>query len=105
MKLLTATAAWYWPLADTATACHCACGATVGAHVDPKSEDEQVERLKAFKENRDQDELNAKLEELRETAQGTGNLLHPIRAALKANASIGEVCGVMRDEFGEYQEA
>jgi methylmalonyl-CoA mutase, N-terminal domain len=73
--------------------------------VDPKSEQEQVDRLKAFKDNRDQDELNKKLEELRETARATGNLLHPIRAALKANATIGEVCGVMRDEFGEYQEA
>jgi methylmalonyl-CoA mutase N-terminal domain/subunit len=73
--------------------------------VDPKSEDEQVERLKKFKENRDHDELKAKLEELRATAQGTGNLLEPIRAALKADATIGEVCGVMREEFGEYQEA
>ena len=72
---------------------------------DPKSEDEQVERLKKFKENRDHDELNKKLEELRETAKGDGNLLVSIRAALKANATLGEVCGVMRDEFGEYQEA
>jgi methylmalonyl-CoA mutase N-terminal domain/subunit len=73
--------------------------------VDPKSEDEQVERLKKFKENRDHDELARKLEELRETARGEGNLLVSIRAALKANATIGEVCGVMREEFGEYQEA
>jgi methylmalonyl-CoA mutase N-terminal domain/subunit len=73
--------------------------------VDPKSEDEQVERLKRFKENRDHDELNTRLEDLRTVAQGTGNLLEPIRAALKANATIGEVCGVMREEFGEYQEA
>jgi methylmalonyl-CoA mutase N-terminal domain/subunit len=73
--------------------------------VDPKSEDEQVARLKTFKEGRDQDELRAKLEELRHVAQGSGNLLHPIRAALKANATLGEVCGVMREEFGEYQEA
>ncbi|MEA2426043.1 MAG: methylmalonyl-CoA mutase, N-terminal domain [Thermoleophilaceae bacterium] len=73
--------------------------------VDPKSEQEQVDRLKAFKENRDHDELNKRLEELREVAQGTGNLMHPIRTALGAGATIGEVCGVMRDEFGEYQEA
>jgi methylmalonyl-CoA mutase, N-terminal domain len=73
--------------------------------VDPKSEEEQVARLKEFKENRDHEELKAKLEELREVAKGDGNLLHPIRAALKANASIGEVCGVMREEYGEYQEA
>jgi methylmalonyl-CoA mutase, N-terminal domain len=86
--------------------------------VDPKSEQEQVERLKAFKDNRDHDELNKRLEDLLETARSVseangargakpagGNLLEPIRAALKANATIGEVCGVMREEFGEYQEA
>jgi methylmalonyl-CoA mutase N-terminal domain/subunit len=73
--------------------------------VDPESEREQVERLKAFKEDRDQDEVQKRLEELRDTARGSGNLLPPIRAALKARASIGEVSGVMRDEFGEYQEA
>jgi methylmalonyl-CoA mutase N-terminal domain/subunit len=73
--------------------------------VDPKSEQEQVERLKEFKENRDHDELEAKLGELREVAKADGNLMHPMRAALKARATIGEVCGVMREEFGEYQEA
>jgi methylmalonyl-CoA mutase N-terminal domain/subunit len=86
--------------------------------VDPKSEQEQVDRLKAFKENRDHDELSKRLEELREVARSVSeangaspakpraaNLLHPIRAALKANATIGEVSGVMREEFGEYQEA
>jgi methylmalonyl-CoA mutase N-terminal domain/subunit len=73
--------------------------------VDPESEREQVERLTAFKENRDHDELHKRLEEVRETARGSGNLLHPVRAALKANATIGEVSGVMREEFGEYQEA
>jgi methylmalonyl-CoA mutase N-terminal domain/subunit len=86
--------------------------------VDPKSEQEQVDRLKAFKENRDHDELSKRLEELREVARSVSeangaspakpraaNLLHPIRTALKANATIGEVSGVMREEFGEYQEA
>jgi methylmalonyl-CoA mutase N-terminal domain/subunit len=74
--------------------------------VDPKSEHEQVERLAAFKANRDQDAVRARLEELREVSRaGSGNLLHPIRAALKERASIGEVCGVMRKEFGEYSEA
>jgi methylmalonyl-CoA mutase N-terminal domain/subunit len=73
--------------------------------VDPKSEQEQLDRLKEFKANRDHEELEARLEELRDVAKGDGNLLPPIRAALAARASIGEVCGVMRDEFGEYQEA
>jgi methylmalonyl-CoA mutase, N-terminal domain len=71
--------------------------------VDPESEKRQLARLRAFKENRDQAEVDAKLESLRDVARGEGNLLHPIRAALKANASIGEVCGAMREVFGEYK--
>jgi methylmalonyl-CoA mutase N-terminal domain/subunit len=73
--------------------------------VDPKSETEQVDRLKTFKDDRDHDAVQRHLDELRETARGSDNLLVPMRAALKAHASIGEVCGVLREEFGEYQEA
>src|SRR5829696_5394163 len=73
--------------------------------VDPESEREQVERLKAFKEDRDQDAVDARLEELREACGGDANLLEPLRAALKERASLGEVCGVMREDFGEYAEA
>jgi methylmalonyl-CoA mutase N-terminal domain/subunit len=73
--------------------------------VDPESEREQVERLKKFKSERDADAVQKRLEELREVARGDGNLLHPMRDALKEHATIGEVCGVMREEFGEYSEA
>jgi methylmalonyl-CoA mutase N-terminal domain/subunit len=73
--------------------------------VDPESERQQVERLKAFKEDRDQAAVDARLEELRQACGGDANLLDPMRAALKERASIGEVCGVMREEFGEYSEA
>jgi methylmalonyl-CoA mutase, N-terminal domain len=73
--------------------------------VDPESEREQVERLKRFKDKRDGDAVHARLEELREVARGEGNLLWPIRAALADRATLGEVCGVMREEYGEYQGA
>jgi len=73
--------------------------------VDPKSEQDQVERLKQFKQNRDGEAVRARLEDLREVAVGEGNLLHPIRAALAAHATLGEVSGVMREEYGEYQGA
>jgi methylmalonyl-CoA mutase N-terminal domain/subunit len=73
--------------------------------VDPESEREQVERLKAFKEDRDHEALGKRLEDLREASRGDGNLLHPIRAALGERATIGEVSGVMREEYGEYREA
>ena len=47
--------------------------------------------------------VDERLEELRDVARGDGNLLHPIKEALRAGASIGEVCGAMRDVFGEYR--
>jgi methylmalonyl-CoA mutase N-terminal domain/subunit len=73
--------------------------------VDPETERQQVERLKAFKEDRDGGAVEARLDELRSACGGDQNLLVPMRAALKARATLGEVCGVMRDEFGEYSEA
>ncbi|MET0973409.1 MAG: methylmalonyl-CoA mutase family protein, partial [Thermoleophilaceae bacterium] len=73
--------------------------------VDPEAERQQVERLKAFKADRDQAAVDARLEDLRTAARGSANLLDPMRAALKDRASIGEVSGVLRDEFGEYSEA
>jgi methylmalonyl-CoA mutase, N-terminal domain len=73
--------------------------------VDPEAERQQVERLKAFKDERDQDAVEKRLAELREASGGSGNLLEPMRAALKDRCSLGEVCGVMREEFGEYSEA
>src|SRR5688572_19324254 len=71
--------------------------------VDPEAEARQLTRLAAFKERRDQAATEAKLDALRDVARGDGNLLHPIRDALAADASIGEVCGAMRDVFGEYR--
>jgi methylmalonyl-CoA mutase N-terminal domain/subunit len=71
--------------------------------VDPESERQQVERLKVFKQNRDQELAQTRLEEIRQAARGTGNLLPVLRAALKDRCSVGEVCGAMRDVFGEYQ--
>jgi methylmalonyl-CoA mutase N-terminal domain/subunit len=71
--------------------------------VDPATERAQVERLKAFKADRDQELVRQRLEELRDAARGTDNLLPPIRAALADRCSIGEVCGALRDVFGAYQ--
>ena len=71
--------------------------------VDQASEDAQVERLAAFKENRDRELAESRLEELRVAARGNENLLPRIRQALKDSCSMGEVSGAMRDVFGEYQ--
>jgi TPP-dependent pyruvate/acetoin dehydrogenase alpha subunit len=71
--------------------------------VDPESERRQLERLKKWKANRDQEEVDRRLEELRDVARGDANLLHPIKEALRSGGSIGEVCNAMRDVFGEYR--
>jgi methylmalonyl-CoA mutase, N-terminal domain len=70
--------------------------------VDPQSEREQLDRLAAFKADRDHALVERRLEELREVARGSDNLLPAVRAALKDRCSIGEVCGAMKDVFGAY---
>src|SRR6201987_3606397 len=71
--------------------------------VDPESERAQVERLKAFKADRDIDLVSGRLDEIRERARGTENMLPVLRQALKDRCSIGEVSGAMRDVFGDYK--
>jgi methylmalonyl-CoA mutase, N-terminal domain len=71
--------------------------------IDPESEREQVDRLKRLKENRDREAIAARLQDLRDVALGDGNLLYPLKDALRDRCTIGEVCGVMREVFGEYR--
>ncbi len=72
--------------------------------VDHQTELDQVARLKAFKESRDQALVQERLTTLQDVARGDGNLLPPMREALKVGCSIGEVCGAMREVFGRYRE-
>ena len=71
--------------------------------VDPEAERRQLDRLARWKASRDQATLDSTLAELKAAAEGDGNLLFPIKEALRAGASIGEVCGSMREVFGEYR--
>ena len=71
--------------------------------VDPESEREQVARLKSFKSARDAELVDKRLKELRAAADTTNNLLPTLRQALKDRCTLGEVCGAMKDVFGEYQ--
>src|SRR3954452_17142777 len=71
--------------------------------VDPAAEHAQVERLKRFKDERDHELVERRLQEIRNAAQGKDNLLPFLHDALRDRCSLGEVCGAMRDVFGEYQ--
>lgn len=70
--------------------------------IDPSIETDQVERLRGLRAGRDADEVTARLADVRAAARGTDNLLPPMREALRARATVGEVCGVLREEYGEY---
>jgi len=70
--------------------------------VDPESERQQVDRLKAFKSDRDAELVDKRLSEVRAAAEGTENLLPVLRQALKDRCTLGEVCAAMRDIFGDY---
>ena len=71
--------------------------------IDPNTEQEQVARLQEFKASRDQEAVARRLQDLREVAEGSGNLLYPLKDALRDRATLGEVCNVMREVFGEYK--
>jgi methylmalonyl-CoA mutase N-terminal domain/subunit len=73
--------------------------------VDPDAERAQLERLAAFRARRDAERHARALAELREAAGGSANLLGPIREALRASATVGEVCGTLREVFGSYRPA
>ncbi len=71
--------------------------------VSPKVRERQVEKLRAVKKRRDPKAVARALEEVRAAAEGKANLMPPILEAVKAYATIGEICGVLREVFGEYQ--
>jgi methylmalonyl-CoA mutase N-terminal domain/subunit len=70
--------------------------------VDPTIERQQAERLASLRAERDQAEVDRQLAALAEAAKGTDNVLYPMKAALKARATVGEVCNALREVWGVY---
>lgn len=64
---------------------------------------EQTEGLAQLRAERDNAAVQTALAELRAAAQGTSNVMHPMREALRQYATVGEVCGVLRQVWGEYR--
>ncbi|MDA3021148.1 MAG: methylmalonyl-CoA mutase family protein [Actinomycetota bacterium] len=71
--------------------------------VNPAIEAEQSARLASLRAGRDNAEVDRLLEVIRETARGDTNLLYPMRDALKASATVGEVSDALRDVWGLFQ--
>ncbi|MHB8322977.1 MAG: acyl-CoA mutase large subunit family protein [Candidatus Dormibacteria bacterium] len=71
--------------------------------VDPDLERSQVERLKGYRRERSELVVKRELDRVEEAAEGTDNVLYPIRDALAAGATLGEVCDRLRLVFGVWQ--
>jgi methylmalonyl-CoA mutase, N-terminal domain len=70
--------------------------------VDPTIEQAQRERLAKLRAERDNEAVDAALDKLRAAAAGTENVLYPMRDALRARATVGEVCHALRGVWGTY---
>jgi methylmalonyl-CoA mutase N-terminal domain/subunit len=70
--------------------------------VNPAIEAEQGARLAKLRADRDNVEVDRLLEQVRAAARGSGNLLYPMKDALRARATIGEVSDALRDVWGQY---
>ncbi|MHB1596250.1 MAG: acyl-CoA mutase large subunit family protein [Streptosporangiaceae bacterium] len=71
--------------------------------VDAAIEREQADRLGDLRSRRDGAEVARCLDAVRRAAAGTDNVLYPLRDALRARATVGEVCNALRDIWGVYQ--
>jgi methylmalonyl-CoA mutase N-terminal domain/subunit len=72
--------------------------------MDPQGYDRQVARLNRVRAERDTAAVETTLRRLRDAAHDRVNLMHPILDAVNAYATLGEITGVFRQVFGEYQE-
>jgi len=71
--------------------------------LDPALEAEQVERLAKLRAGRDDSVVHSRLDDVRVAATGTDNVLPAIKEALRARATLGEVCAALRGVWGTYE--
>jgi methylmalonyl-CoA mutase N-terminal domain/subunit len=71
--------------------------------IDPELQKAQIARTQSVRAERDQGAVDAALADVKEAARGTQNVLVPVREALKAMATLGEVSDVLREVFGIYR--
>ncbi len=70
--------------------------------LDPEIERRQLARTARVRAERDAAAVERALADVRAAAEGTANLLVPMREALRARCTIGEICGVLRELYGTY---
>ncbi len=73
-------------------------------HIDEKVAEEQQARLAQVKAERDDAAVQAALAKVEAAARGTDNMMPPVLEAVKAYATLGEICDVFRKVWGQYRE-
>ena len=73
-------------------------------YIDEAAADRQLAKLERLRRERDADRVARALDALRKAATGTGNTMEPILEAVRAYATVGEMCDALRDVWGEYEE-
>jgi methylmalonyl-CoA mutase N-terminal domain/subunit len=71
-------------------------------HIDPAAEQRQLERTARLRAERNAEQAAAALTDVREGSRGDANLLPPLREALRARCTVGEICEALREEWGMY---
>lgn len=72
--------------------------------IDPEIERKQAERTRKLRKDRDNTKVQEALDGLRKASEGTNNIMPHVVNAVKAYATIGEICDVWRDVYGEWDE-
>jgi methylmalonyl-CoA mutase N-terminal domain/subunit len=73
-------------------------------YIDETTAETQLARLEQLRATRDADAVSRTLDALRDTARGAGNTMYALLDCVRAYATVGEMCGALRDVWGEYQE-
>jgi len=74
-----------------------------GMGFDPTVEERQLANLAEIKKERDNQKVKTALDQIRRAAEGKENLMGPVIEAVKLQTTMGEICKVLREVFGEYQ--
>jgi len=73
-------------------------------YIDETTAERQIGRLRELRESRDNGRVRQALDELRRTAEGTGNTMYALLDCVRAYATVGEMCDALREVWGEYEE-
>ena len=74
-------------------------------YIDETVAETQIACLDQQRAQRDTDGVSRTLDAVRDAAAGTENLMPLLLDAVRASASVGEVCDALRDVWGEYEES